>query len=137
MTKEQVKQIENIRNEISLLAVSRKETELELEKKSQEVLVLEAKLSAVNSRIEAYSLISTFADGIADLEKENANLKTEVESLKSQFNQPTQNPSNRPILENNEIIQDDVGQVSPTSPIDESLLTMDKKKSQSTDSSQN
>jgi len=154
MREDYLEQIDKLREEISVLTSERKETELKIEQKARDADVLEARLSAVDSIIEATSLISTFTSKISDLEAEkvrflasNADLKCEVETLKNQlagFEQPhrIREPDggivvDKPITPATPVKdEEDVKQVSPANPIDESLLTTDKKKSQSPDSSQ-
>ena len=161
MREDYLEQIEKLREEISVLTTARKETELKIEQKARDADVLEARLSAVDSIIEATSLISTFTSKISDLEAEkvrlltsgaglsleNADLKREVETLKTQlagFGQPrkVREPAggivvDKPITPATPVKdEEDVKQVSPANPIDESLLTVDKKKSQSPDSLQ-
>lgn len=174
MREDYLEQIEKLNREIFALTSERKETEIKIEQKVRNAEVLEARLSAVDSIIEATSLISTFTTKVSDLEKENSRLlntilaleqsleeanelKLEVSNLKTQL-QTTEvekeslqkqlanfGQSRRvrvpaggeiedlPITAAGQPVQDEIS-ASPNPPIDENLLTTDKKKSLSPDS---
>ena len=165
MREDYLEQIEKLRDEISSLSTTKKETELKIEQKVRDADVLEARLSAIDSIIEATALITAFTDRISSLEKENVRLLDTVMSLEKDleeaggykakldiqqkqlenFGQPKRIKDERgrevvdkpltPVAEQ-QPIEEDIKQVSPSDPIDESLLTVDKKKSQSPDSLQ-